>query len=115
MASRLIYREVDDEITSAASRIRSAEHERLALVLPHGSRVATSRVNFRLLSRDAMEHDKRLSIVSADPATRALAASVGLPVFGSVSEYETSLAGAGDAGPSVGPACAPGVSAAVPG
>src|SRR6476659_11133011 len=96
MASRLIYLEVDDEITSAAARIRAAEQDRLALVLPHGSRVATSRINFRLLSRDAIEHDKRLSIVSADPATRALAASAGLPVFASVAEYESSLAGLED-------------------
>ena len=93
MASRLIYLEVDDEITSAAARIRAAEQDRLALVLPHGSRVATSRINFRLLSRDAIEHDKRLSIVSADPATRALAASAGLPVFASVAEYEAAATG----------------------
>ena len=99
MASRLIYLEVDDEITSAATRIRAAEQDRLAVVLPYGSRVATSRINFRLLSRDAMEHDKRLSIVSADPATRALAASAGLPVFASVAEYEASLAGVEQAGP----------------
>src|SRR4051812_41440610 len=112
MASRLIYLEVDDEITSAASRIRSAEHGRLALVLPHGSRVATSRINFRLLSRDAIEHDKRLSIVSADAATRALAASAGLPVFASVAEYEGAEAGAaatGSAAPAglAGPAVIP--------
>src|SRR6478735_281791 len=93
MASRLIYLEVDDEITSAAARIRGAEQDSLALVLPHGSRVATSRINFRLLSRDAIEHDKRLSIVSADPATRALAASAGLPVFASVAEYEAAATG----------------------
>src|SRR6478735_7192657 len=98
MASRLIYLEVDDEITSAAARIRAAEQDRLALVLPHGSRVATSRINFRLLSRDAIEHDKRLSIVSADPATRALAASAGLPVFASVAEYEAAETGTGTAG-----------------
>jgi hypothetical protein len=98
MASRLIYLEVDDEITSAAARIRSAEQDRLAVVLPYGSRVATSRINFRLLSRDATEHDKRLSIVSADPATRALAASAGLPVFGSVAEYEAAEAGLGETG-----------------
>ncbi len=93
MAGRIIYLEVDDEITSAASRIRTSEASRLAVVLPYGSRVATSRINFRLLSRDALTHDKRLSIVSSDPATRALAASAGLPVFGSVAEYEASVAG----------------------
>ncbi len=94
MAGSIIYLEVDDEITSAAARIRDAEPARLAVVLPHGSRVATSRINFRLLSRDALTHEKRLSLISADPATRALAASAGLPVFASVAEYETAMADA---------------------
>ena len=62
----IIYLEVDDEITSAAARIRDADAPRIAVVLPYGSRVATSRINFRLLSRDALTHDKRLSIVSGD-------------------------------------------------
>ena len=60
------------------------------VVLPYGSRVATSRINFRLLAREALTHDKRLSIVAGDAATRALAASAGLPVFASVAEYEAS-------------------------
>jgi hypothetical protein len=99
VAGRIVYLEVDDEITSAAARIRDAEAERLALVLPYGSRVATSRINFRLLTRDAMTHDKRLSIVSGDAATRALAASAGLPVFATVAEYE-SAEGKAEPGPS---------------
>ncbi len=109
MAGRIIYLEVDDEITSAAARIRSSDASRLAVVLPYGSRVATSRINFRLLSRDALTHEKRLSIVSGDPATRALAASAGLAVFSSVAEYETSLAGMED---EPGQAAAPAVVAA---
>lgn len=99
MAGRIIYLEVDDEITSAAARIRAAESPRIAVVLPYGSRVATSRINFRLLSRDALTHDKRLSIVTGDPATRALAASAGLAVFASVAEYESATAGADDDDP----------------
>jgi hypothetical protein len=96
VAGRIVYLESDDEITSAAARIRDADSDRVAVVLPYGSRVATSRINFRLLSRDALTHDKRLAIVSGDPATRALAASAGLPVFSSVSEYESSYAGVDD-------------------
>ena len=99
MAGRIIYLEVDDEITSAAARIRGSDSARIAVVLPYGSRVATSRINFRLLARDALTHDKRLSIVTGDPATRALAASAGLPVFASVAEYESAMAGADDEGP----------------
>ncbi len=90
MPGGVIYLDIDDEITSAAARIRTVEGRRVAVVLPHGSRVATSRINFRLLARDALTHEKRLSIIANDPATRALAASAGLPVFSSVGEYEGS-------------------------
>jgi baseplate J-like protein len=91
MAMRVLYLDVDDEITSAASRIRSAEEIRVAVVLPYGSRVATSRINFRLLARDATVNGKRLSIIAGDAATRALAASAGLPIYASVAEYESAL------------------------
>lgn len=88
----VIYLDIDDEITSAAARIRGVDGRRVAVVLPYGSRVATSRINFRLLARDALTHEKRLAIVAGDAATRALAASAGLPVFASVGEYEEAMA-----------------------
>lgn len=91
MVVGVIYLDIDDEITSAASRIRSVDGRRVAVVLPYGSRVATSRINFRLLARDAITHEKRLSVVAGDAATRALAASAGLPVFASVQEYEEAI------------------------
>lgn len=91
MADGILYLDVDDEITSAAARVRGVAGGRVAVVLPYGSRVATSRINFRLLARDALTHEKRLSIIASDSATRALAASAGLPVFATVQEYEASL------------------------
>ena len=87
----IVYLDAEDEITSAASRIRSARDDRVGLVLPFGSRVATSRINFRLLAREAMANGRRLDIVAPDASARALAASAGLPVFGSVGEYEAAL------------------------
>lgn len=86
----IVYLDADDEITSAATRIRVANEKRIALVVPYGSRLATSRINFRLLAREAQARGHRLSVVAGDAATRALAASAGLPVFGSVGEYEDS-------------------------
>jgi hypothetical protein len=117
MTDGVLYLDVDDEITSAAARIRRVEGDRVVLVLPYGSRVATSRINFRLLARDALTHEKRLSIVAPDGATRALAASAGLPVFASVAEYEGSLedgdrAGAGRAAAAAGAAAAAAAGAA---
>jgi hypothetical protein len=92
MAGGIVYLDIDDEITTAAARIRDLPERRIALVLPYGSRVATSRINFRLLSRDALVNEKQLAVVAGDSATRALAASAGLPVFASVGEYESSVA-----------------------
>lgn len=95
MATGTVFLDVDDEITSAAARIRGSEATKVALVVPYGSRIATSRMNFRLLSREAVVNNRRLSIVATDPATRALAASAGLPVFASVSEWETAAGTSG--------------------
>ncbi|MFH0750992.1 MAG: hypothetical protein V2B17_04080, partial [Chloroflexota bacterium] len=83
----IVYLDVDDEITSAAARIRTAPEVDVALVLPAGSRIATSRINFRLLAREASSRSRRLAIVAPEASTRALAASAGLPVFASVMEY----------------------------
>jgi hypothetical protein len=87
----IVYLDADDEITTAASRIRSAGAPRLGLVIPFGSRVATSRINFRLLAREAVDAGRRLDIVAPDASARALAASAGLPVFSSVAEYEAAF------------------------
>lgn len=91
MAEResVIYLDVDDEITSVASRIRAVDSGRVAVVVPPGSRIATSRINFRLLAREALAQGRRLAVVAPDGASRALAASAGLPVFGSVGEFES--------------------------
>jgi hypothetical protein len=87
----IVYLDAEDEITSAATRIRQSPDRRVGIVIPYGSRVATSRINFTLLSREALVSGKRLDIVAPDASARALAASAGLPVFGSVAEYEAAL------------------------
>ena len=101
----IVYLDVDDEITVAASRIRAAEPVRIAIVIPPGSRIATSRINFRLLAREAHERSRRLAVVAPDAASRAIAASAGLEVFASVSEFEAALGPPpADAGPPARPA-----------
>ena len=87
----IVYLDADDEITSAAARIRAAADTRV------GARAAV-----RVAGRDVADqlpaarprgdgHGKRLDIVAPDASARALAASAGLPVFGSVGEYEAAL------------------------
>jgi hypothetical protein len=93
MTTPILYLDADDEITSAAARIRSTTEDRIALVLPYGSRLATSRINFRLLAREATERGKTIEIVAADSSARALAAAAGLPVHPSVAAFEAAVAG----------------------
>ncbi|MEO8229519.1 MAG: baseplate J/gp47 family protein [Chloroflexota bacterium] len=95
----ILYLDVDDEITTAAARIRAASDKAVAIVLPPGSRLATSRINFRLLAREGLERNRVLSIVAGDPAARAIAASAGLPVYASVAEFEVDVPGAVSAEP----------------
>jgi hypothetical protein len=88
----IYYLDVDDEITSAAARIRGSTDAHIALVMPAGSRVATSRINFKLLEREAKQRNKRLAIVAPDASVRSLAQSAGLPVFANVRDYEAAEA-----------------------
>lgn len=95
----LVYLDVDDEITSAAAGIRAAGADDVALVLPYGSRLATSRINFRLLAREAAARGKTIQIVCADGSARALAIAAGLPTHASVAAFEAHRLGASAAGP----------------
>jgi hypothetical protein len=110
----IFYLDIDDEITSAAARIRGTQDLVVVLVLPAGSRIATSRINFRLLAREAQQRSRRLSIVAPDASARALAATAGLPAFASTMEYESSLAQpAGVGEEAAAPATVPAVGVAV--
>ncbi len=103
----IFYLDIDDEITSAAARIRGTSDLVVVLVLPAGSRIATSRINFRLLAREAQQRSRRLSIVAPDAAARALAATAGIPVYASTMEYEASLPGGPDGGAGAGATALP--------
>ena len=85
----VVYLDVDDEITSAVARIRAATPGPVVLVVPYGSRLASSRINFRLLAREAATFQRDLTVVASEPATRALAASAGLATHATVLEYES--------------------------
>ena len=84
----IYYLDADDEVTSAAARLRDSSDERIGLVLSNGSRIATSRINFRLLAREARHRHKRLAIITPDPSVQAVVRSAELAVFASVGDYE---------------------------
>jgi hypothetical protein len=107
---QVIYLDIDDEITTAVARIRDTDAGPVILVVPWGSRLASSRINFRLLAREAVTPARDLVIVAPEPAARSLAASAGLPTFATVMEFEAATAPVTSAVPGTG--VAPGASAA---
>jgi Baseplate J-like protein len=87
----VVYLDPEDEITGAVARLRALPGGNVVLVLPPGSRIATSRINFRLLGREARQRDLRLATVSDEPAARAISTAAGVPAFDSVDAAEAAL------------------------
>ena len=88
----IVYLEIDDEITGAISKLRAVRDGEAVIVVPPGSRIATSRINFKLLTREGNERRLNLVAVSDDPSVRALAISAGLPAYDSIGAAEQALA-----------------------
>jgi hypothetical protein len=82
------YLDADDEITTAVARLRGAEDPSVLLVLPPGSRIGTSRINFRLLAAEAQARGRELAVATPDRGVRSLAAMAGIAAYPSVAEYE---------------------------
>ena len=86
------YLEADDEITTAIGRIRAVRDGEAIVVVPPGSRIATSRINFKLLAKEAGARRLNAVAVTDDPAVRALALAAGLPAYDSIAAAEQALA-----------------------
>jgi hypothetical protein len=87
-----VYLEPDDEITTAIARLRAITDGEAVVIVPPGSRIATSRINFKLLAREASERKLNVAAVSDDPAVRAVAISAGLPTYDKLGAAEQALA-----------------------
>lgn len=86
------YLDSEDEITDAVARLRDTEEDAVVLVVPAGSRIATGRINFKLLTREAASRGKTIAIVSDDQQVRALVAAAGVLGYARVAEAEAALA-----------------------
>ena len=77
--------------TDAVARLRNATDEQVVFVVPTGSRIATGRINFKLLHREAAARGLRLAIASPDAQVRAMAASAGVLGLSTAAEAEAAL------------------------
>ena len=91
--AKLLYVEPTDEITDLVDRIRRAEGERdLVFVVPPDARALRSSLDLQLLLQYTRGFQKRVSIVSGDPQTQALAIRSGFPTFTTLSQLEQGVA-----------------------
>ena len=88
----VVYLDPEDEITGAVARLRAMPAGDVVLVVPAGSRVSTSRINFRLLAQESHKRDVRLAVVSDEPGVRSLATAAGVPAHATVDAAEAALA-----------------------
>jgi hypothetical protein len=100
------YLDNDDEITDAVARLRATSDEHVVFVVPPGSRIATGRINFKLLAREAGSRDLSMAIASPDEQVRALATSAGVLTTSTAEEATAALA-RGDEPPTATDAVAP--------
>ncbi len=85
------YLDNDDEITDAVARLRGTEDEQVVFVVPPGSRIATGRINFKLLAREAESRELIMAVASPDEQVRALATSAGVLARSTPDEAEAAL------------------------
>lgn len=81
MAEKIIYLEVDEEITSIIDRISGVSSKKIILVVPRTATLLQSMVNLKLLKKQADDLKKNIIIVTSDVIGRNLVDQVGLPVF----------------------------------
>ena len=85
--NKVLYIEVDEEITSIIDRVRSAKEDQLALVVPAGAVLLSSVVNLKLLKKEASSREKEISIITTDRIGRNLASQVGLTVYQKIDQH----------------------------
>lgn len=85
------YLDNEDEITDAVARLRNTNDRRVVFVVPAGSRIATGRINFKLLAREAASRDLAMAVASPDEQVRSLAIAAGVLGFRTAAEAEQAL------------------------
>ena len=80
MSKDVIYVDIEDDITDIVSKVKSSDKPIVALVPPKRMGALQSVVNLKLLARMARTENKRVVVISSNPAFEPLAAVAGLPI-----------------------------------
>lgn len=85
---KVIYIEIDDEITAIYDRLKQMKLKNLYLVVPKRAVLFQSIVNLKILKRKAEDLGKNVYIVTNDQNGIHLAGKIGLPVYDKLEGHE---------------------------
>ena len=86
MDNKILYLEIDEEITSIIDRLRKVQESEIHLVVPKEAALIQSIVNLKLLKKQADNMGKQIQIITHDKVGRNLAEQVGLHSASKVGE-----------------------------
>lgn len=80
-SKKILYVEIDDEITTIYDKLARLKFKNIYLVIPQRAVIFQSAINLKILKRKADDLDKKIFVVTNDPSGFNLAKRVGLEVF----------------------------------
>ncbi len=83
---KVIYIELDEEITSVYDRVKKLRFKDIYLVVPERAVLLQSVVNLKILQRKLNETDKAIFIITTDPVGTKLALQAGIKVFDKIDD-----------------------------
>ncbi len=78
---KILYIEIDDEITTIYDKLNKIKHKNIYLVIPQRAVIFQSAINLKILKRKAADLDKNIFIVTNDSNGFNLCNRVGLKVY----------------------------------
>jgi len=81
LSEKVLYIDIDEEITSLIDRVKKIKADRVYLVLPKRAVLMQSIVNLKILAHEASKLGKEISLVTGDKKGGSLASQVGLTVY----------------------------------
>lgn len=87
---KVIFVEIDEEITTICDRIRKIPHKKVYIVVPQRALLFQSIVNLKILKRKAMDLSKEVFVITNDVSGVHMAQMVGLTVFNKVKNEKNS-------------------------
>jgi len=100
---KVIYVEIDDEVTSIYDQIKRVKQKDIFLVIPRKAILFQSVVNLRILKSKMEEAKKNLHVVTTDRIGLHLAEQVGIPAYESLKVEEVKIKGKKEANTEIEP------------